>query len=127
MAIKFKMPADPVKGWTRDEIIPMLLQSDKAVGRALLAIYERQTQDEQSAGTTKYHNGVGFSAFDAEIMTSMARFYRKNESLTPKQLAWLRACPGKQKTPRIGKYAGQLADIANAKIEHAIMEMEVTK
>lgn len=124
MAIKFKTPA--TKEWTPDQIKELLAKSDEAVGRALLAILARQTFDEQQAADTKYSNGIGFTAFDAEPMTSMARFYKKAGFLTPKQLAWLRGCPGKQKTPRIAKYAGQLADIAREKMEQVVMEGEQT-
>lgn len=117
------------KIWTTDEIKALLLREDDigmhAVGRALLAIYERQTYAEKSAKTTKEWNGVGFSSFDAQIMSSMAVFYRDRGYLSPKQVAFLRACPGKQKTPRICKYAGQLADIAKAKATHALEDAQV--
>ncbi len=103
-----------MKDWTKETITRLLLKNDEAVGRALLAILKRQTFDEQQAHDTKYVNGVGFSAFDANIMTSMAEQWRDKQFLSPKQLTFLRACPGKQKVARICKYAGQLLDIANA-------------
>lgn len=119
------LPPNPAKGWTRDDITALLDKSDAAVGRALLAILARQTFDEQQSHDTKHHNGVGFSAFDAPIMTSMAKFYRKAGFLTPKQLGWLRSGTPKRPAPRIHKYAQQLADIANAKVETQILKEEV--
>lgn len=108
----FAKPA-PVLIWTPERVKDLLATNDKAVGRALIALLQRQTRQEQDTATTTESNGRGFGAFDAEIMTSMAMFYQRTKFLTPNQLRWLRDCPGKQKTTRIGKYAGQLAAIAN--------------
>lgn len=120
------MPPNPLKGWTPEDVKALLLKSDKAVGRALLALLERQTFDEQQSHDTKHANGRGFSAFDAPILTDMALFYRRTGFLTPKQLAWLRSGTAKRPQPRIAKYAGQLAEIANAKVEAALLQQETT-
>ena len=95
--------------WTKEEITALLTRSDKAVGRAILAIYKFQTQTEQAIGHTTDHNGVGFNGVDAEILSSFAQFYQRSGFLTPKQLVL-----GRRK---IMKYAGQLAKIANSKQE----------
>lgn len=100
--------------WTRERIIKLLETNDVAVGRALSALLERQTSEEQRSEQTISSNGVGFSGAHAEPMTSMAKFFRSRGYLTPKQLAWLRG-----KTPkgsmRIGMYAKQLLEIAQEK------------
>ncbi len=54
--------------------------------RALIKIYEFQTRDEQKRGNTVYHNGVGFSGSDGEILTSIAKQYLKTNRVSQKQL-----------------------------------------
>lgn len=117
----------PLEAWTPEHIKALLLYSDKAVGQALLALLERQTHDEQQAKDAKYVNGRGFGAYDAAPMTGMAKEYRLHGQLSQRQLKWLRGYPTNSGVFRIGKYAKQLAEIANIKIEHAILEMEVAE
>jgi hypothetical protein len=122
-------PPNPLKGWTPDDVKRLLSAEGDlgmhAVGRALSALYERQTASEQSSMDTKEWNGVGFSAFDGHIMSSMAVFYRERGYLTEKQLAFLRSGTKKRPAPRIHRYAKQLADIANANCEAAILQAEI--
>lgn len=113
-------PADPffakpktAKVWTADDIKALLIKNDEAVGRALVALLKRQTASEQNNHRTTDANGVGFNAFDADIFTSMAQFYKAKGFLTANQLAFLRSGTEKRPAPRINKYAGQLAAIAN--------------
>lgn len=96
----------------KEDIRAMLETSDKAVVRAVLAIYEYQTASEQNAMTTNEDNGVGFNGTDAGIMSSFAQGIKKYGSLTEKQMVIARK--------KIIKYAGQLAKIANAKAEEKI-------
>jgi len=99
---------------TKEDIITLLMTNDKAVERAVVVLFERQTQSEQSSESTHVHNGEGFTPFDAHIMSGMAKWVLRGRPLTPKQLAFLRR--GTRKFPsRIGKYAGQLLKIAEAK------------
>lgn len=95
--------------WTKESIRELLAKNDKAVGRALLVLLSRQTRDEKDTESTRHHNKIGFTPYDARMMTSMARFYAKRGFLSHKQLAYLRA-PTKRFESRIGKYAGQLLD-----------------
>jgi hypothetical protein len=100
------------KVWTKEEIRGQLETKDHWVIRGLLALYEKQTIEEQDLDATTESNGVGFSAFDAEILSSFAKQIlqsdgRYNTPLSPKQLVVARK--------RILKYSGQLACIANAK------------
>jgi hypothetical protein len=67
---------------------------------SLVRVYNWQTADEQSAEHTYYHNKIGFSGVDAEILTSYAKQYLKRKSLSPKQLELAH-----KKMP---KYAAQL-------------------
>ena len=93
------------KNWTIEEIRNLLEESDKAVARAILAIYGRQTASEQATETTSESNGVGFNGVDAPFLSSLAKFYEEKGYLSPKQVSY-----GRKK---IRKYAGQLVNIAN--------------
>ena len=91
--------------WDRDAIFDLLDNNDKAVARAILALYKRQTTSEQSVGYTKEHNSVGFTAFDAPFLSSLAESLPKyHNNLTVRQLAKAR--------PMMKKYWKQLLDIA---------------
>jgi len=94
------------KVWTAKEIKALLAESDKAVARAILAIYNRQTEDEQTIKETTDHNGVGYNGVDANFMSSLAQFYQTKGFLSSGQLKYGRKA--------IMKYAGQLTEIANA-------------
>lgn len=102
--------------WTKDSIKTLLDTNAKAVTRGILAIYERQTADEQRADRTSHSNGIGYSAFDAEFMSSLARQIGQGRTLSVKQMAI-----GRNK---IKRYAGQLAEIANAASEVRELQME---
>lgn len=67
--VKLKLSTDPV--WAL---------------RALIKIYEFQTQDEQKRGNTVYYNGVGFSGTDGRILSSIAKQYLKTNVLSEKQM-----------------------------------------
>jgi len=86
--------------------------------RGLLAIYARQTADEQAAENTRYHNKVGFGAADAEIMSSFAKQCQVWEN-TPKQNRRFDSpLSPKQRTiatTKMLKYSGQLLRIVQEK------------
>lgn len=97
------------------EMIRDNMQADNQwLFRGILAIYARQTHDEQASETTKYHNKRGFGALDADILSSFAKQIqtwmgtpvqarRYQCPLSPKQLQIARK--------NMAKYAGQLARI----------------
>lgn len=89
--------------WTEDEIRSKITTDPSWTIRALLAIYNNQTDDEQFAGTTKYKNNIGFNGVDAEILTSFVKFYQERGFLSAKQIAIAQK--------KIGKYAKQLLSI----------------
>lgn len=88
------------------------------LGRALVAIYNNQTDDEQFAFATKELNGRGFTAYDAKLGTQAAIMFIATGTL-PEWLArvWLVEKAG---YPRICKYVRQLNEIANAKKHVAV-------
>ena len=88
------------KIWKKDEIKELLQTNDRAVLRGLVAVYSLQTKDEKALAETVEHNGVGFSGFDAEILTSFAKQVQEQGKLTDRQMEVARK--------RVLKYAGQL-------------------
>jgi hypothetical protein len=92
---------------TKESIQQLLDTNERAVYKALLAIYSRQTAAEQAGHHTREVNGVGFSRFDAPFLTDMVRGYMRYGSLTPRQLA-----PTRNKMKR---YWRQLLEIANSR------------
>ena len=99
---------------TADEIREKLLTDDRWLARALVALNERQTWDEQRDEATRYHNEQGFTGGHAKRGTSMARFYETRGFLTPKQIAyWRKVTPSGRM--RIEIYCGQLLRIAKEK------------
>lgn len=98
----------------KETIIRMLETNDQAVARALVVLTSRQTDDEKAAETTRYLNGRGYRPCHAKMGASMSKFYERNGYLSPKQIAYWR-CRDKTGSMRIGIYAGQLLEVAQAK------------
>jgi hypothetical protein len=93
------------KTWTRTEIEALINSNDRAVERAMVAIWERQTADEQATQDTRHHNGRGFAAWSARSGTYFAEWVRSGRRLTGKHLV---------KARKIAlHHAGQLTDFAN--------------
>jgi len=103
--------------WTPDQIKFLLQNSDRAVERALVALLERQTEDEQRSEETKVHNNRGFTQADAAFMTQIAKEVIMGRRISAGRINFLRSGKSTRYPSRIGKYARQLAEVANAKIE----------
>lgn len=99
---------------SKERIVELLKTDDRAIARALLVLNERQTADEQVVENTRYLNGMGFRPCHARMGTSMAKFFKRNGYLTPKQIAYWRALD-KTKTMRIAIYWKQLQEAAEQK------------
>ena len=115
----------------RQQIEAVLSRKDKlgmhAVGRALVHLKNRQTEDEQRCEETRVHNKMGFQPIHAKIGTSMANFYEKNGYLSPKQVAFWQSEQNKLKKPVICRYWKQLVEEAEKKMaakEEARLEEE---
>ena len=67
--------------WTEAKMRALLLSNNHAVQSALVALYQRQTADEQNAGDTKHTNGVGFSGAHAKQGTYLAKWVLSNRNL----------------------------------------------
>lgn len=74
--------------------------------KGLLRIYKEQTDAEKATSTTREDNGVGFSGFDAEILTSLVEWIQAGRDLTPWQV-------NKVLLKKMPKYAGQLIKLTN--------------
>lgn len=99
---------------TAEAIVNLLATNDRAVGRALVVLRNRQTADEQISESTKHHNNRGFRPCHARMGTSMANFFERAGYLTPRQVAYWRV---KEKTGkmRIAIYWRQLMEEAERK------------
>lgn len=83
------------------------------IGRALVALFKRQTQDERSSDSTQSSNNIGFAGCDARAGSIAAKTYLKNGYLMPWQVeVWMQESRG---APRICKYSRQLNEIAEEK------------
>ncbi len=97
---------------TKDSLRDMIAADPiKVIGRALVAIFNNQTSEEQSGMFTKFLNGKGFTQGDGRIGALGAKYYLAHGRLEDWQLKIWQTC-GKQGYPRICKYAKQLNAIA---------------
>lgn len=100
------MVANTPNVWTPDAIAALLDRNDVAVERAVVAIFNRQTSDEQESESTKHDNGVGFNAFHAGLGSYYARWIQSGRHLTGNHLDKARRM--------MRRYVRQLAEIASA-------------
>lgn len=105
---KAKKRGEARKRWTKEEISIKLREDDRWVKRGIIAIFKKQTADEQATHSTKHENGVGFNKIDCEFLSSLATQAIERGTLTKKQIA-----AGRK---RILKYSQQLSRIANNEI-----------
>lgn len=68
--------------WNKDKLVTLIQNNNKAVERAIVVIYNRQTLDEQSAKETKHSNGIGFSGAHASLGSYYAKWILSGKSLS---------------------------------------------
>jgi len=61
------------EGWDKKRVVALLDSNPRAVERAMVVLYKAQTLEERLSAQTTKRNGVGFSAFHAELGTEFAR------------------------------------------------------
>jgi len=91
-------------------------ESSLWLARGIVAIFMKQTEDEQRSEDTKYHNSVGFGATDAKILTSFAKQcqnWLNGKSKFDQPLSSNQSVIAKR---LMKKYAGQLLKIAKGTI-----------
>lgn len=86
----------------------LLVNSNEAVKRAVVAIYRRQTEDEQSSKETRYKNNRGFSAAHARIGSKLACQIISGKDLSTDELFAARVM--------MLKYVDQLGSVAREKM-----------
>lgn len=92
---------------TRESISELLRTNDRAVERAMVAIYDRQTADEKSSSDTRHSNSIGFSGAHASKGSYYARWVLSGRRLTGAHL---------DKARRMSlRYVRQLLEIAEEK------------
>lgn len=105
---------ETTKEWTVEMVLALLDSNPLAVERALVALYDRQTQDEKRDSDTRHDNQRGFSAAHASTGSYFARLvmkgwqrdgHRHNTHLYPDKLAKARAM--------VKRYRRQLVEVAN--------------
>ena len=93
---------------TKDSLVKALKEQlatrDNQAIKGLLTIYSYQTIEEQCDGHTKEFNGVGFSGFDSDILSSFAEQYKTKGFFSPKQMNIIKK--------HLPKYARQLIEIS---------------
>ena len=94
---------------SRATITASLISNDRAVEKAMVILYNGQTEDERSVSATKHTNGCGFNSCHAHLGTYYAKWVLSGKNLTGKHLV---------KAREIALYyAGtQLLQAAHAKI-----------
>lgn len=90
----------PSQAAAKREIQAAIDGNVQAVYKALLVIHSKQTQYEKSAQHTTEANGVGFGAFDAEFLSSLADKLTRFGCLTERQIEAAR--------PKLRRYWKQL-------------------
>jgi hypothetical protein len=81
------------------------------IGRALVVLFNRQTESEKNVNNTTEHNSIGFTGVDGKSGTITAKYYLKHKSLLPWQVdKWLKR--GKDGYSRLTKYHSQLNEAA---------------
>lgn len=93
--------------WTESLVVHWLDVDRLFVERALLALYERQTRDEQARYDTVHKNYIGFNAADAGPLTRSAKWLLKGNHLDGRFLEEARK--------RLKKYRRQLVNIIDNK------------
>lgn len=103
---------------TRESMMSLLKNDalrNRVIGRALVALLKRQTQDEAVSNVTRNLNYRGFAPADARQGSIAAKtFIKRGELLDFQEEFWMK--PSKTGLPRIVKYVRQLNEVANEKL-----------
>lgn len=103
---------------SKAQLIQLITRNDevsqRAIGRALVHLLNRQTEVESTQNRTIEHNNRGFTSSDARQGSIHAKYWLKHGQLLEWQIKyWLK--PNRRGTPRLAKYWRQLAEEAKKK------------
>lgn len=104
---------------TRQEFELLLDKSNVVVEHVLVALFNAQTPREQSSEFTEEDNGVGFTGFDAEVLTNLAKQILQairegvpaGKRLRTGQYMFCRARHGTRRQHLLGKYFRQISTL----------------
>lgn len=101
--------------WTKDQIVDMLRNNDLAVERAVVCLYDRQTNDEKRDSDTKHENQRGFRSNHASTGSFFARIILKGWKQQPDGKKRVHLNPEKLAKARkiVLQYHRQLTEQAN--------------
>ena len=105
---------------TREAFIDLLNGPNQVavIGRALVHLFNRQTEAEQQANDTRVLNDMGFTGADGYSGCLSAKFFLKHGRLEQWQIdRWMK--PNKNGVPRIAKYWKQMDEEAKKKAKKA--------
>lgn len=109
--IKIKMDK-----WTEEDIKGLLMNSDMMVMKSLIELYKCQEDDEKEYAVTTHRNGIGFSGYDAKILTKLAKRVIKDNGFYDSDVHITRI--------KMLKYKRQLTKIANIKDSECQLEFD---
>jgi len=92
----------------------MITTNKQWAQKALLTIFENQTEDEKVIRETKHDNGIGFNSSDANTLSFLANELQTYGHLAEYKMPYL--------YKKIGKYAGQLYTVSDKEKLIKIME-----
>jgi hypothetical protein len=109
-----------MKQITRDSIQQMLNDprpdfAMHVVGRALVQLYKRQTEEEQRDNETKEYNSIGFAGCDGKSGTLTAKYYLKHKRLEQWMIDKWTKLSERTGYARLCKYHTQLNNIVQQK------------
>lgn len=87
----------------------LIKKNEGALLKAILIIYDNQTEAEKRAGESVENNGVGFNQFDAITMSEIAQKLKAGQRISPKEIAIARIV--------MPKYWKQLMRVCKANME----------
>lgn len=96
------------KVWTVEEIKSKIENNQIWLERAILAIFDKQTNEEQKTDESIEHNGVGFNKPDSYKLSYYAKWIKSGKHLSGWHLQNAKI--------KMAKYSRQLTDIANGRI-----------
>ena len=100
--------------WNKDKMLARLSTDDAFMLRGLIALYQRQTADEQNSASTMHSNRQGFSAYTARQGTAIAK-----KAIANRYIGWTEMEIARN---ICRKHAGQLVTIANENLERKRQE-----
>ena len=97
------------KSQWKDYLKNLIKTNRSALYKAIIIIYDMQTEEEKYIGHSSEDNGVGFTKVDAKEMGDIAKKIKNNESLTKGEIA--------KSINKMQKYWKQLMIISKRKLQ----------